>query len=194
MSPEKVQKYVRWNNFIEYIQRITFWIRYDEDSSKAELGNTYYFARFAGYYLSTHYDEKYALYWKRILESCFWTYTANIPEERVEDFLEAQCIVKFNYIYGFIENGLDALVIDSFFCGAMANIFRLENKFEVLLGLSVHCYLYYLSKRESAKVMAPEMRNCAEKVILHGDVKKVYKRFLEYLCMNSSSLDIDLLK
>lgn len=194
MSPEKVQKYVRWDNFIEYIQRITFWIGYDEDNSKAELGNTYYFARFAGYYLSTHYDKKYELYWRRILESCFWTYTANIPKERIEDYLEAQCIVKFNYIYGFIENGLGTLVVDSFFCVGMGNIFRLENKFEVLLGLSVHCYLYYLSKRESTKVMAPEMRSCAEEVISNRNVKKVYKRFLELLCINSSSLDNDMLK
>ena len=98
MPPEKVQKYVRWDSFIESVQRITFWVGYDADKAKIELGNTYYFARFAGYYLSKHYDEKYELYWKRILESCFWTYTANIPEKRVEDFLEARCIVKFNYI------------------------------------------------------------------------------------------------
>ena len=116
------------------------------------MDNTYYFARFAGHYLSTHYNERYMMYWKRTLESSFWSYKANIPEERIDDFLEARCIVKFNYIYGFIENGLDILVIDSFFCEAMANIFRLKEKYEVLLGLLVHCYLYYLSKRESEKL------------------------------------------
>lgn len=194
MPPEKVQKYVRWDNFIEDVQRITFWVGYDEDKSKIELGNTYYFARFAGYYLSQHYDEKYALYWKRILESCFWTFIANIPEKRVEDFLEARCIVKFNYIYGFIQNGLYTLVIDSFFCGAMANIFRLEEKHEILLGLLVHCYLYYLSKRESEKVISLEMRNCAEEIVSHRDVKKVYKKFIDHFCMNSSMLDANLFK
>lgn len=194
MPVEKVQKYVRWDSFIEGIQRITFWIGYDENNSKVALGNTYYFARFVGYYLSTHYNERYILYWKRILESSFWSYKANIPKERIEDFLEARCIVKFNYVYGFIENGLDFLVIDSFFCEAMANIFRLNEKYEVLLGLLVHCYLYYLSKRESEKVVAPEIRKCAEKIISHRDVKRVYKRFLEQLCIDSSSLDSDMLK
>jgi len=192
MPPEKVQKYVRWDSFIEYVQRITFWVGYDEDKSKIELANTYYFARFAGYYLFKHYDEKYALYWKRILERCFWTYTANIPEKRIEDFLEARCIVKFNYIYGFIENGLDTLVIDSFFGGAMASIFRLEEKYEVLLGLLVHCYLYYLTKRENKHVIPSEIRNCGEKIISHKDVKRVYKVFLEHLCINSS-LNINML-
>lgn len=194
MPPENVQKYVSWDSFIEGVQRITFWVGYDEDKSKIELGNTYYFARFAGYYLSKHYDEKYALYWKRILESCFWNYTANIPEKRIEDFLEARCIVKFNYIYGFIQNGLDTLVIESFFCGAMANIFQLEEKHEILLGLLVHCYLYYLSKRESEKYISLEMRNCAEKIVSHRDVKKVYKNFIGHLWMNSSMLDANLLK
>lgn len=194
MPPEKAQKYVRWDSFIEGIQRITFWIGFDKNNSSVELGNTYYFARFAGQYLSTHYNERYVLYWKRTLESSFWSYKANIPEERIEDFLEARCIVKFNYIYGFIENGLDFLVIDSFFCEAMANIFRLDEKYEVLLGLLVHCYLYYLSKRESEKVVAPEIRNCAEKIISHRDVKRVYQRFLEQLCIDSSSLDSDMLK
>ncbi|MCI8326444.1 MAG: hypothetical protein HFI37_01545 [Lachnospiraceae bacterium] len=45
MSPEKVQKYVRWDSFIECIQRITLWIGYDENNSKVSLDNTYYFAR-----------------------------------------------------------------------------------------------------------------------------------------------------
>lgn len=194
MPPEKVQKYVRWDSFIESVQRITFWVGYDADKSKIELGNTYYFARFAGYYLSKHYDEKYVLYWKRILESCFWTYTANIPEKRVEDFLKARCITKFNYIYGFIANGLDALVIDSFFGGAMANIFRLEDKYEILLGLLVHCFLYFLSRRESEKAISQEMRTSAEKIIVNRDVKRIYRNFIEHLCMNSSSLDSDMLK
>lgn len=194
MSLEKVQKCISWDSFIESVQRITFWIGYDEDSSKSEMGNTYHFARFAGYYLSTHYNEKYTLYWKRILRSSFSPYKANIPEERIEDFLEARCIVELNYIYGLVENGLENLVIESFFCDAMKNIFRLKEKYEVLLGLLVHCYLYYLSERESENVIAPEMRTCAKNIILHRDVKRVYKSFLENLCINSSSLDIDILK
>lgn len=194
MPPERVQKYVRWDSFIEGIQRITFWIGYDENNSKVTLSNTYYLARLAGRYLSTHYNERIVLYWKRTLENSFCPYKANIPEERIEDFLEAQCIVNFNYVYGFIENGLDFLVIESFFCEAMANIFRLQEKYEVLLGLLVHCYLYYLSKRESEKVVAPEIRSCAEKIILHKDVKKVYKGFLEKICIDCSSLDSAMLK
>lgn len=194
MPPEKVQKYVKWDGFIESVQRITFWIGYDENNSRVALDNTYYFARFAGHYFSTHYNERYMMYWKRTLESSFWSYKANIPEERIDDFLEARCIVKFNYIYGFIENGLDILVIDSFFCEAMANIFRLKEKYEVLLGLLVHCYLYYLSKRESEKVVTPEVRNCAERIVLHKSVKKVYRQFLERLCIDSSSLNSDMLK
>lgn len=193
MSVEKVQKYVRWDGLIEYIQRITFWIGYDENNSKTELNNTYYFARFAGNYLSTHYDNKYESYWNHVLEKSFWTYTANIPKERIDDFLHARCIVKFNYIYGFIENGLDTLVINGFFIGSMAKIFRLEDKYEVLLGLCVHCFLYYSSKR-NIKTIASKMQNCAEKVILHSSVKKIYKNFLEHLCMNSSSLDFDMMK
>ena len=194
MPPEKVQKYVKWDGFIESVQRITFWIGYDENNSRVALDNTYYFARFAVHYLSTHYNERYMMYWKRTLESSFWSYKANIPEERIDDFLEARCIVKFNYIYGFIENGLDILVIDSFFCEAMANIFRLKEKYEVLLGLLVHCYLYYLSKRESEKVVTPEVRNCAERIVLHKSVKKVYRQFLERLSIDSSSLNSDMLK
>ena len=194
MPPEKVQKYVRWDSFIECIQRITLWIGYDENNSKISLDNTYYFARFAGHYLSTHCNERYMAYWKRTLESSFWSYKANIPEDRTEDFLKARCMVKFNYIYGFIENGFDTLIIDSFFFFAMANIFQLKEKYEILLGLSVHCYLYYLSKRESEKVVTPEVRNCAQKIILHRSVKKVYKRFLQQFCIDSNSLNSDMLK
>ena len=99
--------------------------------------------------------------------------------------------MKFNYIYGLVENGLANLVIENFFCGAMANSFPLEGKYEVLLGLLVHCYLYYLSRRESEKVIAPEIRICAEKIILHGDVKREYNKFLQNMfVINRDSLDI----
>ncbi len=129
------------------------------------------------------------------MRKCFWSYKSDIPEERIEVFLEAQCIVKFNYIYGLVENGLANLVIENFFCEAMANSFPLEGKYEVLLGLLVHCYLYYLSRRESEKVIAPEIRICAEKIILHGDVKREYNKFLQNMfVINRDSLDIAILK
>lgn len=194
MSPEKVQKCVRWDGFIECVQRITFCMGYDKDNPEVELENTYYFARYAGNYLSMNYDKKYELYWKQILERCFWTYTANIPKEGVEGFLKAQCIVKFNYIYGFIENGLYALVIDSFFCGAMAKDFYSDDKYNVLLGLLVHCYLYYITKSESGKVIEPEMRNYAEKIVLHKEVKRVYNMFISHLWGNSNIFNVDILK
>lgn len=194
MSPEKVQKCVRWDGFIECVQRITFCMGYDKDNPEVELENTYYFARYAGNYLSMNYDKNYELYWKRILERCFWTYTANIPKERVEDFLKAQCIVKFNYIYGFIENGLYALVIDNFFCGAMAKNFYSDDKYNVLLGVLVHCYLYYLTKPESEKIIEPGMRNCAEKIVLHKDVKRVYNIFISHLWGHSNIFNVDILK
>ena len=194
MSPEKVQKCVRWDGFIECVQRITFCMGYDKDNPEVELENTYYFARYAGNYLSMNYDKKYELYWKQILERCFWTYTANIPKEGVEGFLKAQCIVKFNYIYGFIENGLYTLVIDSFFCGAMAKDFYSDDKYNVLLGLLVHCYLYYITKSESGKVIEPEMRNYAEKIVLHKEVKRVYNMFISHLWGNSNIFNVDILK
>ncbi len=194
MSPEKVQKCVRWDGFIECVQRITFCMGYDKDNPEVELENTYYFARYAGNYLSMNYDKKYELYWKQILERCFWTYTANIPKEGVEGFLKAQCIVKFNYTYGFIENGLYALVIDSFFCGAMAKDFYSDDKYNVLLGLLVHCYLYYITKSESGKVIEPEMRNYAEKIVLHKEVKRMYNMFISHLWGNSNIFNVDILK
>lgn len=194
MPPEKHQKYIRWDGFIEYIQRITFWIGYDEDKSKIELGNTYYFARYAGNYLSMYHSDKNVMYWEQILERSFWTYTANIPEARIENFLEARCITKFNYIYGFVENGLDTLVINSFFGRAMADILQFDNKYEVLLGLLVHCYLYYLSSRESEKVITSEVKNCAKKVITDRNVKQIFNIFLGHFCMNSHYLNIDLMK
>lgn len=71
MPPEKVQKYFDWNMLITHILYTSFHIGYKEDSTKIELHNMYRFAQFAGEYLSTHYSENYALYWRGILESSF---------------------------------------------------------------------------------------------------------------------------
>ena len=63
----------------------------------------------------------------------------------------------------------------------MAKDFYSDDKYNVLLGLLVHCYLYYITKPESGKVIEPEMRNYAEKIVLHKEVKRVYNMFISHL-------------
>lgn len=194
MSAEKAYKCVQWDGLLEGILRVTYWIGYDENYSDIELGDVYGFARYAGTYLSGNYNDKNSYYWKSILRKCFWLYTANLPEERVEDYSEAKCIINFNYIYGFVENGFVDLVVENFFEEAMANIFYLENKYQVLMGMLVHCYLYYLAKRESKQVLPQMFQDCAEKIITNKAVKKVFKGFLEQINRRSDLIDIGIME
>lgn len=194
MSAEKVHKCVRWDNLLEGILRVNYWIGYDEDDFNIEMGDVYGFARYAGTYLSENYNEKYKHYWEIKLRNCFWLYTANLPEGRIEEYSEVKCIINFNYIYGFVENGFADLVIGNFFKEAMANIFHMGNKYQMLLGMLVHCYLYYLAKRENKYVIPPTLKECAEKIITDKSVKHAYKGFLEQICRRSDLIDIDMLE
>lgn len=194
MSAEKVYKYVQWDSLLDSVLRVTYWIGFDEDDSDIELGYVNGFARYAGTYLSKNYSDKNKYYWARVLSNCFWLYTDYIPEERVEDYLEAKCIINFNYVYGFIENGFPYFVIEYFFKAAMDNNFYLENKYQVLLGMLVHCYLYYLAKRESDIGIPQTLRDCAKKIIINKNVKQVFKRFLDQICLRSGFIDKNMLE
>ena len=154
------------------------------------------FAKYIGYYLGKQNNKNNIinqLVWASALNrwSLFSTY--NIPEERTEDFLKAKVNTYFYYCYGMIVNGQENIVKMGLYLSGMRNTVRLDNKYQVLLYLVVHCYIYYLAVRESDDCVPADVRQSAINIWDDKAVKAAFLDFLNMLSENPEWLDIDIL-
>lgn len=212
MNIEDVERRLHFDNLVDFVLRIAIWFRCDTENEvpdkeeKTDLKRDKYnylseiselnsFARHMGYYLGKQNNKNNIIdqhVWANVLgkESIFYAY--NIPEERTEDFLKAKVNIYFNYCYGMIVNGQENIVKTGLYLKGIGRPVILRNKYQVLLYLSVHCYIYYLAVRESNDCVTADIRQSALNIWNDKDVKNSFWRFLNILSENSEWLDLDM--
>lgn len=211
LNIENVEKRIKFSNLADSVQRVAIWFRYDK-KNKENDNNTKYrryeydfwgeinelnsFARHIGYYLGKQQNKNNVVnhrVWTDVLNRWNLFSTYNIPEERTEDFLKSKVSTYFSYCYGMLVNGQENVVKQGLYLQGMKQTVTLENKYQALLYLVVHCYVYYLAVREGDDCVPEKIRQSAKNV---WDDKKVKEAFLEYINMlseNSQWLDLDVL-
>ena len=210
MNVEDVEKRLKFDNLADSVLRAAIWFRYNKDKDKedetkfkkykydyqSEISELNSFAKYIGYYLGKQNNKNNIInqhVWASVLNrwSLFSTY--NIPEERAEDFLKAKVNTYFCYCYGMIVNGQENIVKTGLYLSGMRNTVRLDNKYQALLYLVVHCYIYYLAVRESDDCVPADIRQSALNIWDDKAVKGAFLDFLNMLSENSEWLDIDIL-
>lgn len=212
LNVESVEKKIKFDNLSDSIQRIAIWLRYDvdkdncseqesEDSGKSrtnydnEMSELNYFSRYLGHYLEKQKNKGNIInqnIWANALNrwSIFSTY--NIPEDRCEDFLKAKAFAYFNYWYGMLLNGQENIVKQGLYLMGIKNTVKLDNKYQALMYLAVHCYVYYLAERESADCVHENIRKVSKNILNDEKVKIVFGSFLDMLAENIEWLDLDM--
>lgn len=184
LAAEKIEKIIRIDSFADNILRVSYWIGYDAESSKVEIGYVNSLIRHIGYYLSKQYkrgnpvDEKY---WGNSLRSCLYQYTANVPTELVEEYANSRCFIQFDYCYSLLMSGETDIVKENLYYYSMANSYQMNNVQYAILGLSVHCFLYYLGYRESEVCVSLEIKEKAQGILNDSRVKNAFSHFLYQL-------------
>lgn len=214
ISAENIEKKIKFSNLSDSIQRIAIWSRYDVDESNCseeelensrksrvgydnEISRLNYFARYLGGYLARQNFKGNIVnhrIWANALKgwSIFSAY--NIPEERCEDFLKAKTEVYFNYCYGMLLSGQENIVKQGLYLTGIRNTVKLDNKYQSLFYLAVHCYLYYLAKRESDDCVPENIKQGAKSVLEDKNVKNAFGEFLDMLAENPEWLDLNMPK
>lgn len=181
LTAEKIEKIIKIDYFADNILRVSYWIGYDAESSKVEIGYVNGLIRHIGYYLSkqykrgNHVDEKF---WGNSLRKCLYQYVSNVPSELVEEYANSRCTVQFNYCYSLLINGVTDIVKENLYYYTMANSYKISNEQNVILGLSVHCFLYYLGYRESEECVSLEIKEKAQEMLNDKRVKNAFSYFL----------------
>ena len=213
MNVEEVEKRLKFDNLADSVLRAAIWLRYNKDKEiydkedetkfkkykynyQSEISELNSFAKYIGYYLGKQNNKNNIInqhVWANVLNrwSLFSTY--NIPEERAEDFLKAKVNAYFCYCYGMIVNGQENIVKTGLYLSGMRNTVRLDNKYQALLYLVVHCYIYYLAVRESDDCVPADIRQSALNIWDDKAVKGAFLDFLNMLSENSEWLDLDIL-
>ena len=213
MSVEDVEKRLKFENLADSVLRVSIWLRYDKEKEvdnkeektefnrykynyQSEISELNSFAKYLGYYLGKQNNKNNIInqrVWANVLNrwSLFSTY--NIPEEREEDFLAAKVNTYFCYCYGMLVNGQENIVKLGLYLTGMRKTVRLDNKYQALLYLVVHCYIYYLAVRESDDCVPAVIRQSALNIWNDKAVKDAFLDFLNMLSENSEWLDLDIL-
>lgn len=213
MNVEEVEKRLKFDNLADSVLRAAIWLRYNKDKEiydkedetkfkkykynyQSEISELNSFAKYIGYYLGKQNNKNNIInqrVWANVLNrwSLFSTY--NIPEERAEDFLKAKVNTYFCYCYGMIANGQENIVKTGLYLSGMRNTVRLDNKYQALLYLVVHCYIYYLAVRESDDCVPADIRQSALNIWDDKAVKGAFLDFLNMLSENSEWLDLDII-
>lgn len=213
MTVEDVEKRFKFDNLVDLVLRISIWFSYKENNEdeeekekmryrryrynyQSDVSELSFFARYMGVYLRKQNNKNNIVnqeIWANVLNSWSSFSTYNIPEERVEDFLKTVVNSYFSYCYGMLVNGQENILKIGLYLKRMGNIIKLDNKYEVLLYLSVHCYIYYLAIRETDDCVSNDIRQSALNLWEDEDVRKAFKNFLNILSENPEWLELDVL-
>lgn len=207
LSAENVEKNLRFENLSDLILRVDVWLMYYENDTaqKANRNNNYsnevdqlcFVARSIGYYLGKQRRKgniTNPLKWTGILNRWSIFGFFNVPEERCNDFLEAKLRVYFNYCYGMLLYGQEDIVRQGLYLTGMNNAVKLDNRYHALFYLMVHCYVYYLSERESDDCVSETVKKSAKSLLNDGAVKASFENILNMLAENEEWLDVDIPK
>lgn len=193
LEAEKVEKIFLFYNFFDFVHGADIWLGED----KRDLSEVYFLARKLGYYLKKQKSKgnliNYTV-WLQPFKHFFLFSTYNIPEERSEDYLNEQWKIYFDYCYGMIVHNMEEIVKQGLYCTSLNNLYRLEHKQEVLLYLSVHCFVYYLAEREEDSCVDESVRKSAKNLLYCEDVKNMFYNLLYMLSERTDLLTQDVPK
>ena len=201
LSIENVEKRIRFDDLAELIQRVAIWFRNDEINNEesgncsGEINELNHFAIHLGYYLKKkkkpHITDQDI--WANVLKRWYMFSAHNIPKGREGDFLKSKVKTYFSYCYGMIVNGHVNVIKQGLYYVSMKYAFSLDNKYQAIFYLCVHCYIYYLAIRESDNCVTEDIRQSAKNIWDDNKVKDAFIEFLNKLAENSEWLNLDVL-
>lgn len=94
------------------------------------------------------------------VNSTRYYFNLNIPEEIIEDYKINQCKLEFSYFYSLLKNGMDDIIMSVFEDRKRYGDYNYE---EILFGMLVCAYTYYIAERESVECVPLNEKESAQK-------------------------------
>ena len=213
MTVEDVEKRFNFANFVDSVLRISIWFSYKKDNEdeeenekmryrryrynyQSDVNELSSFARYMGVYLRKQNNRNNIVnqeIWANVLNSWSSFSAYNIPEERQEIYLKSKLSIYFGYCYGMLVNGQEEVVKQGLYLQGMKQVLT-SNKYQFLLYLTVHCYVYYLAVRENDDCVTEKIRHSARNIWEDPKIKDAFLDYLNILAENSQWINLDILR
>ena len=205
ISFQHIRENFNWEYFTDLVARSVFCLAPNNSNfnSSADLQALLRFSenianivKFKETYNNEHMDDTIA-YWGRDMCGLYLDAAFNIPENRKKEYLYFKCNYYFHYCKGFIDNGYMDLIKENIFFRSISNLYYNIDNSKILYYLSIDCYLYYLSEKESQACVDSDLQSAAKKLLEDKQIVNLNDYFFSRIhCLISGfeSLENDLLK
>lgn len=201
---EQIEREIRFGSLVDYVQRIDIWLQGDEreDVSESrnydnEIGELARLARFIGKYIQKQINRGNIVnidIWEKELEVSYAFSVYNVPQNSHDVFLKSKVKIYFNLCYGLILNGQGNIVKQGLYINGIKNMVALDNKYQAIFCLSVHCYLYYLAVRESEECISEDIKLIAQSILNDEEVGCAFAKVVDLLTLHEQWMDLDVLR
>ena len=189
---EKLEKVISIDSFVDNVLRVSYWIGYDVEKCSYEIAYLNSFARHIGLYIATQNRKGIMVnknFWGNVLKHCHYFYSANMPEDLIQNYAYKRCAIQFDYCYGFFLNNQAEIVKENLYYYCLENTYQVENRQHAILILSVHCFLYYLGYRESEACVDSNIKKQSQNMLCDTKVKNAFSHFIYMLSENQQYMD-----
>ena len=196
MSLPSIETTFNWSYLMDIVVRTAFCIAFEDEkirflsdlravlSFSAAMGSV---AKFEEQYNKEPIDDIVA-YWGKNVRRPYLDSAYDIPECRKKDYLNFRCQNYFYYCKGFIDNEYMDLIKENVFYREIPNSSYSIGRTEIMYYLSIDCYLYYLSEKESTECIDIDLKNAAKQLLADEQIvglndflfSKIERSVLEY--------------
>lgn len=187
---------INWGSLSDYIPRCSFYFLSSENSLKntIDMQSLLRISNSIGSIIK--YKEEYKneniadmlTYWGRNLSRPYLQSAYNIPAQSTEDYLKYRCKVYLYLCKGIIDNEYMQVVKENIYMNSILNTYSIS-KYEALYYLSINCYLYYLSERESLQCITKEMKIKSKELLDDENVINANEHLIYKIANNKECLE-----
>ena len=199
ISIERLKKCLDWANLSDDVATTAVFFVNDTDEVIEEFEDIVMFSALLGQCLAKQRKKNNELavvndtYWRKLISNLHF-YAYGVPSNMEEVYLLHKVDMYFALYAGLIFNGFGFLVKENFYYSVLQKVHS-RNIYMELLGLTTHCYLYYLSYKESEECIEKEVSSYALDIIKDEKVINYFCHFIEGIfSTNSEIFDVDIEK
>lgn len=166
-TTEMLDRKFNWQDFVENIILNYHWLGHQE-AKTGELISAMDIAAVMGWK---------AMGSKDLIKTRYFSASA-FPDGLFESGQDALYGAKLKYSLALIKGGRLDILKDSVYLEGFASPFFPRSRWDVLLMLQIHCYLYYIAEWESEKCVSTELMQMCKDFLQDGTIKNIFLQLL----------------
>lgn len=188
----EIEQELRWFNTAEYVLLINYWVA-GKSENQSELQALNRFASAMGYYIAKNRDQEWhTVMWEKPL--VYLRIPSICPEGKQENMKQQQSAMLFYYAVSLINSNMLEIIENSLYTQAIPRMYHPVDKFNALLVLKIHCYIYYLAEYESTECISDDIQSACKTFLRSGNIRRIFSEFLRQISLSKEIFNQDLEK